>query len=53
MMHGKAIWKLGMAEIATASRDFTPGTQQTQSFIKNGGQQKYLDLALGCSSTQL
>ena len=49
MMHGKAIWKLGMAEIAKASRGFTPGPQKTQSFMKNGGQQKCLDKALPVS----
>ena len=43
MMHGKAIWKLGIAEIAKASKDFVRGPHKTQSFLKNGGQQKWLD----------
>ena len=46
MMQGKAIWKLGIAEIAKVSRGFTPGPHKTQSFMKNRGQQKYLDKAL-------
>ena len=45
-MHRKAIWKLGIAEIVKVSMGFTPEPQKTQSFIKNGGQKKYLDKAL-------
>ena len=68
MMHGKAVWKPGIGEIAKAARDIAPephkgGLQhpiwtpsckgqragerwvmvyghKTQSFMKNGGQQK-------------
>ena len=46
MMHGKAISKLGITEIAKASRGFNPGPPKTQSFMKIGGQQKSLDKAL-------
>ena len=46
MMHGKAIWKLGIAEIAKASKGFALEPHKTQSFLKNGGQQKWLDKAL-------
>ena len=46
IMHGKAIWKLGIADIVKVSMDFTPGPQKTQSFMKNGGQKKCLDKAL-------
>ena len=74
MMHVKNIWKLGINEIAKASRDIAlepckrgyiapyehPAARgqyadapwviaydhKTQSFMKNGGQQKYLDKAL-------
>ena len=73
-MHGKAIWKSGIGEIAKASRGIDPGPHKvdiqhpiwtssckgqcggvnlvmaygnkTQSFMKNGGQQKYLHKAL-------
>ena len=69
MMHGKAIWKPGIAGIAKASRSVAPQgaltltpwnpqlqcadtrwviayDHETQSFMKNGGQQKCLDKAL-------
>ena len=73
-MHGKAIWKPGISEMAKTSRDIAPGPykgglqrpirtpsyngqradarwvmtygHKTQSFMKNGGQQKCLDKAL-------
>ena len=76
-MHGKAIWKPELDEIAKASRGIAPGTykegggvysasyeppvagvqcadarcivaygHKTQSFMKNGGQQRCLDKAL-------
>ena len=47
MMHGKALWKLGITEIAKASRGVASGVMaKAQSFMKNGGQQKCLDKAL-------
>ena len=67
MMHGKAVWKPGIGEIAKAfgiasgphKGDFISCKGQcadvrwvmayghkTQSFMKNGGQQKCLDTAL-------
>ena len=67
MMHGKAVWKPGIGEIAKAF-GIAPGPHKggftsckgqcadvcwvmayghkTQSFMKNGGQQKCLDKAL-------
>ena len=42
-MHGKTIWELGIAELARASRGFTPTPQKTQSFTKKSGQLKCLD----------
>ena len=50
MMYGKAIWKLGVAEIAKSFRGFTPGPHKTQSFMKDGGQKKCLDKALYLTS---
>ena len=62
MMHGKAIWKIGIGVIAKASRGIAPWTPQgelttapnmdhkTQSFMKNRGQQKCLDKTLRAKS---
>ena len=47
MMHGKAIWELGIGELAKDSKDnATAGLNKTQSFMKSGGQQKCLDKGL-------
>ena len=54
MMHGNAIWKPEIREIAKASSDSAPCEPpaarwvmaygyKTQSFMKNGGQQKRVD----------
>ena len=47
MMHGKAIWELGISELAKDSKDnATAGLNKTQSYMKSGGQQKCLDKGL-------
>ena len=68
MMHRNAIWKPGIAEIAKASgalpldrtRKAYPEIptaraydHRTQSFMKNGGQQKCLDKALSLKKAYL
>ena len=37
MMHGKAIWKPGIGEIAKASMDIAPEPHKTQSFMISRG----------------
>ena len=57
MMHEKGIWKPGISEIAKTLgyvRWVMAYGHKTQSFMKNGGQQKCLDKALlGCMPKKL